>query len=220
MRKKVIETVENLFIIILLSKEIDLTRNFFISIIKLVGKKIKFLSKKIIAKLCKIFGISALITAFGGTSCSDMFPRDSACLYGVPGNIFDLNGEVIDIKGNTIQGIEIDVKVNAESASKSDSDPLNEERDSKTYLTTGTSDKDGKFSLHWHCQNDDYLDFIIEAKDVDGELNGSFDDTTETISYRIEDLDNNSQFDNLAYSKDLKIQLSEKQLFKQKQKQK
>ena len=77
-----------------------------------------------------------------------------------------------------------------------------------------------KFSLHWHCQNDDYLDFIIEAKDVDGELNGSYDDTTETISYRIEDLDNNSQFDNLAYSKDLKIQLSEKQLFKLKQKQK
>ena len=220
MRKKVIETVENLFIIILLSKEIDLTRNFFISIIKLVGKRIKFLSKKIIAKLCKIFGISALITAFGGTSCSDMFPRDSACLYGVPGNIFDLNGEVIDIKGNAIQGIEINVKVNAESASKSDSDPLNEERDSKTYLDSTTTDENGKFNLHWHCQNESYIDFIIEAKDVDGELNGSYDDATETVSYRVADVEGKSPFGNIEYNKDLKIQLSEKQLFKLKQKQK
>ncbi len=180
-----------------------------------MSKKVKNFSKKIIAKLCKIFGISALVTAFGGTSCSDIFPRESACLYGVPGNIFNLEGEVTDEKGNAIQGIQVNVKVNPKSASKSDSDSLDEEIDSKIYLDTEKTDKDGKFALHWHCQNENYEDFILEVKDIDDIENGYFNDTSESVSFRSDNRNGKSDFGNIIYDiKDKKIQLTEKKLLK------
>ena len=180
-----------------------------------MGKKVIRFSKKILSKIFKFLGISSLLTAFGGTSCSDFFPREAPCLYGVPGNIFNLEGEVTDEKGEAIQGIEVNVKVNAESASKNEPEPLDEEIDSKTYLDTRKTDKDGKFSLHWHCQNENYADFILEVKDVDGPENGYFNDTTETVSYRLGDFNEKSDFGNLIFDiKDKKIQLTEKKLLK------
>ena len=163
-----------------------------------MGKKIKLFSKRIIAKLFKIFGISSLISAFGGISCSLGFPREGIALYGVPGNFFSLQGNVTDSNGNPIKGIEISVKADTSSPSKGDYDPLDDEN-TKTYLETSKTDENGDYSLYWNCMNDNYVDFILDIKDVDGEENGSFNDATETVNYKHNDYKDKTDFGNPIY---------------------
>ena len=126
-------------------------------------------------------------------------------MYGVPGNFFTLEGTVTDEDGNAIKGIEVQIKSRENQTENSESTD-NTLIENQTY-----TNESGKFSLDWHYMNEDNLEFILEVKDIDGEKNGAFVDTTDSITFSANDISGRTDFGNTEYKKDNKqIKLSKK----------
>ncbi len=164
-----------------------------------MGKKIKLFSRRVFAKLLQVLGISSLCTAFGCSLLNNKWAP--VAMYGVPGNFFTLEGTVTDEDGNAINGIEINVKTkeNAEV-------PENPSIETQTYTT-----ETGTYSLTWHYMDKEELDWVLEIKDIDGNQNGSFEDTTDPITFTENDISGKTDFGNIKYKKEnMQIKLSQK----------
>ena len=170
-----------------------------------MGKILKSSFKKLIAKLFQILGISSLITSFGG--CSLMPDRNGAVrygavMYGVPGNFFTLEGTITDEDGNAIKGIELNAKAKADvpgNADEKDDDEDTERKEFYVYCNPETTGEDGFFSLYWNDYDNDNLDFTIYIKDIDGEENGLFNDTTYDVTFNKSNSTGKSNFGNGIY---------------------
>ena len=139
----------------------------------LMGKKIKLFSKRIIIRLFQFLGISSLLTAFGCGSRGPfiaMYGVEPVDMYGTPSNYFILDGTVTDSNGDPIQGIKITAKGKHEDAPSD-------------VFTSNFSNEKGYYRLRWNDSNRNDMSFYITAEDVDGEENGSFNDTTITIDF-------------------------------------
>ena len=161
-----------------------------------MGKIIKSSFKKIITKVFQVLGISSLITSF--SSCSPEYP----VMYGVPGNFFTLEGTVTDEDGNAIKGIELNAKAKADvpgNADEKDDDEDTERKEFYVYCNPETTGEDGSFSLYWNDYDNDNLDFTIYIKDIDGEENGLFNDTTYDVTFNKSNSTGKSNFGNGIY---------------------
>lgn len=161
-----------------------------------MGKIIKSSFKKIITKVFQVLGISSLITSF--SSCSPEYP----VMYGVPGNFFTLEGTITDEDGNVIKGIELNAKAKTDvpgNADEKDDDEDTERKEFYVYCNPETTGEDGSFSLYWNDYDNDNLDFTIYIKDIDGEENGLFNDTTYDVTFNKSNSTGKSNFGNGIY---------------------
>ena len=168
-----------------------------------MGKIIKSSFKKIIVKFFQILGISSLLTSFGACNFK---PQEEVIygpvMYGVPGNFFTLEGTITDEDGNAIKGIELSAKAKADVPGNADEEDDDEDAERKkfyVYCNPETTGEDGFFSLYWNDYDRDNLDFTIYIKDIDGEENGLFNDTTYDITFNKSNSTGKSNFGNGIY---------------------
>lgn len=87
--------------------------------------------------------------------CSKIFPGD---MYGTPETTFRLMGTVSDRDGNPIEGIDVQM-----------------------VGSHAVTDADGSYEVS--ARTDSYHRVDVAFRDVDGEANGSYADTTVTVDY-------------------------------------
>ena len=164
-----------------------------------MGKIIKSSFKKIITKLFQILGISSLFVSFG--ACNHMIRGDvtyGPVMYGVPGNFFTLEGTITDEDGNTIKGISLSAKAKADVPGNEDEEE-GEHKKFYVHSRIELSGEDGSFSLKWDDYDENNLDFTIYIKDIDGEENGLFNDTTYDVTFNQSNSIGESDFGNGEY---------------------
>lgn len=138
-----------------------------------------------------ILGISSLI------SCIQEI-IDTPCMYGVPGNYFDVSGIIFgDTDGNGtkegVSGINVTVKSKTEVTA-------DEEKPKHDIVTT---DENGEFSFRFYCFANSKYDFEIIFTDEDGLENGSFETKNMDLNFTNEKPNTKSDFGNKFYSKKL-----------------
>lgn len=174
-----------------------------------MAKRIKLFTKRCIAKLFQVLGISSLFTAFGCTLINNhlgpVVMYGAPAMYGVPGNFFTLEGTVTDEAGNAINGIEVNIKSKENQTENPGATEYPQIEDQTQ------TDENGKFALYWNDMDKDNFEFILEIKDIDGELNGSFTDKTDSITFTQNEITGKTDFGNTKYKKSNKeIKLSKK----------
>ena len=160
-----------------------------------MAKKIKRGFVRIISGLIKVLGISSLMTAFG---CSyefgDMYGMPPAPEYGVPTNVYVLEGTVTGAGGVPVQGIRVGVKKSADDEreyseydfkaySSYEDEEGYEHRDVSEYFDYTETDADGKFRIEWDLFPDSNRKFLLYAEDIDGEENGSYSEKSMDIQF-------------------------------------
>ena len=164
-----------------------------------MGKIIKSSFKKIIAKLFQILGISSLLVSFG--ACNHRIIKEEVIegpvMYGVPGNFFTLEGTITDEDGNAIKGISLSAKAKADIPGNEEAD--GEQKKFNVHSRKELSGEDGSFSLKWDDYDEKNLDFTIYIKDIDGEENGLFNDTTCDVTFDQSNSTGKSDFGNGKY---------------------
>ena len=171
-----------------------------------MSKKLKLFSKRFLARLCQVLGITPLLTAFGCNSFLMAYgviqPDPGAvCMYGVPGNYFTLEVTVVDEEDKPIPHIQLELKTN-----KNDSEEY-VYPDEEHYF----SDENGKYKLHWNDYDSENLKFIIDVKDIDGEENGAFNDKTINVEFSDNTKTGTTSFGNGEYKTNMKIKLTNKE---------
>lgn len=116
------------------------------------------MNKKLI-KLLKFLGFTGLLTAIG---CDDDPAASLTVMYGMPANFKTISGRTLadlDNDGNYEPVSNIQVSINDE---------------------VEKSNENGRFSIHLIDENDK---FVLSVKDIDGEVNGSLEDTEIEIDF-------------------------------------
>ena len=143
-----------------------------------MGKKIKLFAKKSFYKILTVLGITSILSAIG---CTVSRPGDDdddeggLCYYGSPSNSYVLAGKITDASGNGIEDIKLGVT------------PVKKHEYEKKFSKTALTDEKGNYRLNW---NDEYCrrDFVLTVEDIDGEVNGSFDNQTVNITFENTDM--------------------------------
>ena len=86
------------------------------------------------------------------------------------------------------------------STSQSTSIDNESDEDEGNYaLDINKTDVDGKYSLFWNCYDKNDMEFVITAKDVDGEENGSYTDKSFDVKFTSEQFKDRTKFGNGNY---------------------
>ena len=156
-----------------------------------MAKKIKLFSKRIIARLFQILGISSLLTAFGCTDPYVVMYGSPVDMYGTPSNYFTLDGKIVDDEQNPIKNIKVSVTTDDEEKNKY-----------KYSEIFAYSDESGYFIIQWNDYRSSDMDFIINLEDIDGADNGSFNNKTLNANYKKDDMTDKGSWTS-KYNKDL-----------------
>ena len=155
-----------------------------------MAKKIKKGFLRVLSGLLTVLGVSSVITACGEESV-DMYGMPPAPEYGVPTNVYVLEGTVTGTDGTPIKGIGVGV-VNPNY------DP-NYTSPDYYYCDTTATDKDGNYKLEWRWSG---TTFYIYAVDIDGEKNGSYSDKLVQVEFTSDDftgISTNSYYEDKNY---------------------
>ena len=139
-----------------------------------MAKKIKKGFRKALSGLLTVLGITSIITACSGTEDGPVMYGPPAPEYGVPGNIYVVEGTVTGAENKPVEGIQVGVVNKDYSAEYSSPDSY--------YRVSETTDENGNYKLEWWANRDD-IEFKIEAVDIDGEENGSYSDKTVEVKF-------------------------------------
>lgn len=130
--------------------------------------------------------LCGLMTGMLGFTTHSCVQRDE---YGTPYSDFTVSGKVTDIDGNPIKGIQI--KGNGHT------DPVLSEDNGAYYLNDPHNTGGG--------------DYTLEFKDIDGDLNGSFEDTHRTVKIEKEEYTGGKGWFTGYVRKSLNVTLDKKQ---------
>lgn len=137
-----------------------------------MAKKIKRGFGRMIVGLIKVLGLSSILAACGGTEDEPpmygMYPE-----YGMPANIFVLEGTVTGENAAPVKGIKVGIL-----------DPYDHVDDanfSDYYFVSANTDENGNYKLEWTTYN--VKEFKLALEDVDGAENGSYLDKTVNVQF-------------------------------------
>ncbi len=139
-----------------------------------MAKKIKKGFGRMIAGLIKVLGLSSILVACGGSDDKEeeqiYYPE-----YGMPANIFVLEGTVTGENAAPVKGIKVGIK--NPHYSEYDPDP------SHYYTVTESTDENGKYKLEWKSYNEEEKLVELILEDVDGAENGSYSAKTVKVQF-------------------------------------
>ncbi len=128
-----------------------------------MAKKIKSAFWRVLSAFLSLFGITSVFTA-----CPE---------YGMPTNIYVLEGTVTGTDGAPIKGIGVGVVNPYYNPDYTSPDSY--------YCVTAATDKNGKYKLKWSSY--DKKEFSIYFVDIDGEENGSYSDKLVQVEFTYDD---------------------------------
>jgi len=160
-----------------------------------MAEKIKSQFRRIFNRILTFFGISSIITACGANSGGS-----NVVMYGVPENIYSIEGTVTDVSGSPVKGIRVGAKKHPDDTTKyndheykaySSWEETDENGDVWTrynwsdYFEFTETDENGKYKLEWSLFPTRASDpkFVLYAEDIDGEENGSYKEKSDDVVF-------------------------------------
>ena len=155
-----------------------------------MAKKIKSQLKHILNKILTFLGITSIITACGGGSY--------VVMYGVPENIYTIEGIITDGSGSPVKGIRVGAKKHPDDTTgynEHDYKAYSSWKETDEYGVVWTrydwsdyfdfteTDENGKYKLKWSLFPNRDPKFVLYAEDIDGKENGSYKEKSDDVAF-------------------------------------
>ncbi len=175
-----------------------------------MAKKIKKGFGRIISGFIKVLGISSILVACGEGG-------GGVAMYGCPENNYVVSGNVTDNNGKAVKGIRVGIEKSPDDETRYKEwdfaelyvDTEGYSHWSDRYFVFTETDDNGNYKLEWTLWPKDNAKFVLSAEDIDGEINGSFQNKESEIQFTENDRTKDGSWVDEYEKKNMNILLDE-----------
>ena len=179
-----------------------------------MAKKIKKGFGKIVKTLLKVLGITSILAACGETETTII---DGPVMYGTPTNVYAVSGIVKNNSGTAVEGIRVGIEKAPDDETRYNEwdfaelyvDEEGYSHWSDRYFVFTETDANGSYKLEWSLWPNDNAKFVLSAEDIDGEINGSFQNKSSEIQFTKNDCTKDGSWVDEYEKKNIDISLDE-----------